>query len=71
MEIAEDITPLHLRCGSGGCPSVLKLQNGDLIIIGKKVDAALNAEISHRVADDEYAVVIGASYFANLVPSSE
>jgi hypothetical protein len=64
--IEKDITPVHLRCGMGNCESVFVLNDGKLLIIGKKLSAELAAEIGHKVAPSEEAIVIDPAYFSNL-----
>lgn len=36
LKIKDEITPHHLRCAFGSCPSVYELEDGNLLIIGKK-----------------------------------
>jgi hypothetical protein len=50
----------------GGCPAVVELTNGELLIIGKRLPDQLAAEVKHRIADDEFAICISADYFKNL-----
>jgi hypothetical protein len=62
-----DITPEHLKCGDAlTCPSVSTIGDGQmLLIVGKRADQmAYDHDIG--VGPDEYAIVIGAEYFANL-----
>jgi hypothetical protein len=63
-----DVTPEHLKCVvQASCPSVSAIGDGQmLLIIGKKPSPELLAEIEGRVGEDEYAIVIGREYFANL-----
>jgi hypothetical protein len=64
---ARNLTPDHLRCFPGSCPSVSTIGDGQmLLIVGKKPSPELLAEIEGRVGPDEHAIVIGAEYFANL-----
>ena len=58
-----EITPANLRCVPCSCPAVYKLDDGDLVIIGKQLDAELLSEVSGKVGHDEYAVRISNAYF--------
>jgi hypothetical protein len=64
--IVEDITPAHLRCGIATCPGILILDNGNLLVIGKRLSEGLIAQIGHRVSSDEYAIEISPEFFQNL-----
>lgn len=63
-----EITPADLQCGMTiSCPGVHQIANsGDLIVVGKRLPPELEAQMAGKVGDDEYAVVIGRAYFANL-----
>ena len=58
MPKLKDLTPSHLRCSP--CPAAFKAEDGDLIIIGKIVNAAFYPELEHRVGIDEQAVRVPA-----------
>jgi hypothetical protein len=64
--LLEEITPSHLRCGIGSCPGVYKLDNGNLLIVGKRLSDGLSAQIGHRVGDDEHAIELNPEFFQNL-----
>ena len=70
VKIEQDITPANLRCAIGCCPSVYKLSDGDLVVIGKKLDRDLLKEIEGRVAEDELAVKISPDFFEDLPKKS-
>lgn len=63
-----EVTPAELQCDVGAsCPGVHAIANsGDLIVVGKRLPPELEAQMAGKVGDDEYAVVIGRAYFANL-----
>jgi hypothetical protein len=65
-----EVTPEALQCGGSlsSCPGVFETaaEPRMLLIIGKKPSAEQMAKIEGRVGEDEYAIVIGAEYFANL-----
>lgn len=66
MDIAEDVTPSHLKCGVGTCVTVYRLTNGDLMIIGKKPPSYLEKEIQDRVGEDEQIIIIDPAYFSAI-----
>jgi hypothetical protein len=57
-QLLQDITPMEYRCSIGGCPAVFNAADNKLVIIGKKPAINISDEIKHRVADDEYAIVV-------------
>lgn len=68
-----DITPPHLRCGMGSCPSVHILGDGNLLVIGKDIlkdpkllGRFIPAPAGVDVGDDERAVLISSEYFSAL-----
>jgi hypothetical protein len=68
--VKEEITPSHLRCFPGSCPAVYTLEDGNLLIIGKKLSSEVDAEVRNKVGDDEYAIVLSPEFFQNLSISS-
>lgn len=62
-----EITPSRYRCMIGNCPAIFQLDDGRLLLIGKKAEAPLLDEIAHRIGDDEYAVVVEAGMLENAV----
>jgi hypothetical protein len=58
VEIKEEITPTRLRCTGGSCPSVYRLSDGNLLIVGKRPSAALAQQVQGKVASDEFAIVV-------------
>ena len=60
----KNITPQHLRCTFGACPSVFRMEDGNLLIIGKKPSAELADEIRSRIGPGEQAVIIAPAYLA-------
>ena len=65
-EVKEEITPSHLRCHAGSCPSVFTLTDGNLLIIGKKPSEDLRQAVEGKVGDDEFVVVLSPDFFQNL-----
>jgi hypothetical protein len=62
----EEITPKHLRCPWGQCVSVYRLEDGNLLIIGKDPSPQVAEKIAEKVASDEKAVVISPEYLSEL-----
>jgi hypothetical protein len=62
----KEITPPHLRCGSGTCPAIFEAEDGSLVIIGKRLPKDWLNKIAHRVGEGEDAVIIQADLLANL-----
>jgi hypothetical protein len=67
--IKREWTPENLRCWPGYCPAVHELEDGRLLIIGKRTSPQLGAEIASRVGADEHAVVIDRAFFSELFPA--
>jgi hypothetical protein len=70
VEIKEEITPTHLRCVGGSCPSVYRLSDGNLLIVGKRPSAVLSQQIQGKVTSDEFAIVLDPDYLQNLRSTS-
>ncbi len=68
--LKKNLTPSDLRCNFGACPAVFELEDGQLVIVGKKPTADLDQELSSLVAGDEYAIVVSPALLANI-PKSE
>ena len=62
----KETTPLRYRCATDFALQRSDLGEGKVLIIGKKVDAQLWDDISERVGDDEYAVVVEAAMLENV-----
>lgn len=55
----KDVTPENFICHTSSCcPAVLETDSGTYVIIGKKLSATAQAEISGRIADDEFAIEV-------------
>jgi hypothetical protein len=58
MELRE-ITPPEFICQNcSACPAVFETESGSYIIIGKKLSAAVQAQLKNRVADDEFVIEV-------------
>ncbi len=64
----KETTPSPYRCASGMCPATFDLEDGKVLIIGKKAASSLLKEIEGRVGEDEYAIVVDAAMLENVVP---
>jgi hypothetical protein len=69
--LKQDLTPYHLRCGTGSCPAVFALSDGNLLIIGKRPSQALAKQVEGKIAADEFAVILSPEYLINLCVSVE
>jgi urease alpha subunit len=56
----KEITPDRYRCLMGECPSTFKLDDGRIVIIGKKAEPSILSEISGRIGRDEDVIVVEA-----------
>jgi hypothetical protein len=61
----QDLTPSHLKCFHGTCPSVHELCAGRLLIVGKRGDRTAS-EGGAPVGEDEYAIIIDRALLANV-----
>ena len=68
MHSMKETTPSPYRCASGFCPATFDLEDGRVLIIGKKAPSPLLNEIAGRVGEDEYAIVVDAAMLENVVP---
>jgi hypothetical protein len=75
-----NLTPSHLRCGTGLCPSITQLEDGRLVIranlIGLKSTSLVRegdnvvgtkGDLSTFVTDEEVEVIISPEYFADYI----
>jgi hypothetical protein len=65
--MARNLTPEHLRCEiTSSCPSVHRLDDGRLFIVGKVPTYEEIRSVRASVGPDEFAVTIGPEYLANI-----
>lgn len=62
----KEITPSRYRCALGSCPAAFKLDDGRILLIGKKAEASLANQIKDRIGNDEYAIVVEAGMLENV-----
>lgn len=62
-----NLTPAHLRCQWGACPSIHELDGGGLLIVGKSATMAAALE-RVSVGEDEHAVIVDRELVANVPP---
>jgi hypothetical protein len=61
-----NLTPSHLRCGTGLCPSITQLEDGRLLIVGQyNPSRARMANVS--LGEDEAPVVISPDLLADYI----
>lgn len=66
-EIAmKETTPDRYRCATGLCPATFDLEDGRVLIIGKRAMSPFLDEISGRIGDDEYAIIVDAAMLENV-----
>jgi hypothetical protein len=63
----QELTPRHLRCGTGGCPAVFRSPAGSLVVVGRTVPTEANSFLEGRVSAHEAAVEIDPAFFTDLV----
>ena len=62
----EDITPSKYKCTFGHCPSVFKDEDGNIVIIGKKISQELSKQIAKKIGSDELAIIIDKELLSNI-----
>jgi hypothetical protein len=50
------------------CPAAFRLDDGRIVLIGKKVEAPVLDKITGRIGADEYAVVVEPGLLENVFP---
>jgi hypothetical protein len=60
-----NITPAHLRCGPFNCPSVHELEDGRLLIVGKRTNVSAEVLSTMDLATEE-AVIIDRALLATI-----
>lgn len=55
-------------CGKGGCPAILRAEDGDIIVIGMNVTGQIEnlTEFGAACGKEEYAVKIPKAVFESL-----
>jgi len=62
----ENLTPKHMRCAPLHCPSVGRIDDGSLLIVGKRASMAAAIE-RVSVGEDEHAVIISPDLLSDYV----
>ena len=63
----KEITPKHLQCGVGLCPAVFELDDGQIAIIGSKINhSALPDEIVKKIGSNERVVLLPLEYIKGI-----
>ncbi len=68
-QIEKEITPDRYRCIIGECPAAFRLDDGRILLIGKKAEPSLLNQISGRIGGDEFAVVVEPGLLENVSPN--
>lgn len=67
----KDITPANYLCHTSNCcPAVLEKENDSYVIIGKKLTAEEQQQLSARIADDEYVVEVPKGMIDELIAAN-
>lgn len=61
-----ELTPKHLMCGIGSCPSIFEIDEENIVVVGKELSPEMREKISFKVGDNENAVIIRKEFFAEL-----
>lgn len=65
----QEITPDGYRCAMvEECPAAFRLEDGRILLIGKKVEPPILNKIAGRIGSDEYAVVVEPGLLENVFP---
>lgn len=66
----ENLTPEHMRCAAGTCPSVHQLEDGRLLIVGAEAPTDLDGETvfetGARIGQNEAGVIISPDLLSSL-----
>ena len=54
-------------CIFGSCPSIFKTEDGNFIIVGKKIDPINNKDILHKIGEDEVPILLSKDEFNFLL----
>lgn len=60
---SHNLTPPHLRCDWGGCPSIHRLEDGRLLVVGQSIDETTPLG---DIGDNEDAVIISPDLLDTL-----
>ena len=64
----KEITPDRYRCGfTEECSAAFQLEDGRILLIGKKADSSTLNEISGRIGVDEYAVILERDFLESVI----
>ena len=62
----KEITPKHLMCGPGSCPSIFEVDQDNIVVVGKTLSAEMMEEIEYKIGKGEFAVLIKKEFFKEL-----
>ena len=63
----KEITPDRYLCGfTAECPAAFRLEDGRIVLIGKRADTPILNQLSGRIGTDEHAVVVEPGLLENV-----
>jgi len=66
--MSKNLTPEHMRCGYGTCPSIHKMEDGKLFILGEYANSEEWAQAGDpKKSDSEAAIVISPDLLSEYV----
>ena len=64
----KNITPKNMSCGLGACPAIFKNEQGNYLLIGRKVDqTGINADVLNRVGKGEVLIEVPKALLAEFI----
>ena len=67
----KEITPENYLCHTSNCcPAVFEKEDDSYVIIGKKLTAAEQQQLSGRIADDEFVVEVPKGMIDDLIAAN-
>jgi hypothetical protein len=63
----KNLTPEHMKCPAGYCPSVHELDDGRLLIVGQTAGLVADDEQVAKPGPDETAIIIDRALLANVL----
>lgn len=68
--MSQDLTPKHMRCPAGDCPSITRLDDGRLLIVGAEAPTDLDETVfgtEIKIGNNEAGVLISPSLLDTLM----
>lgn len=68
----KDVTPEHFMCHTSSCcPAVLETEDDSYMIIGKKLSADEQSQLSDRIAEDEYVIEVPKGMIDDMIVANQ